>query len=308
MLIVSDTTWTTSKSNISQIGNMRWNNLGGELVDNRIAMNDWATDKNNNNRKKAIRIAKPTATTKSQICRPNFISESIAVKNISQIDKDVWLIDFGKNFTGWMKMKINNQKPGDTIDFIYSDFCNKKPEKKSKYKWDFGNEYINQRDGYVSSSSKKGVFCPKFNVHAFRYVIIQGLNHKPKLSDITGYMIESNLDEVGSFTSSDKDLNAIYELNHYTFRCLDIGGYFVDCPHRERLGYGDGQVAIETGILNWGIFIKNGLKIGFLNKLQMEKFQIQLLLPTEQVEDQAGVVLELLYLGKYINIMVIQLF
>ncbi len=64
-------------------------------------------------------------------------------------------------------------------------------------------------------------------------------------------MIESNLDEVGSFTSSDKDLNAIYELNHYTFRCLDIGGYFVDCPHRERLGYGDGQVAIETGIYNF---------------------------------------------------------
>jgi len=26
-------------------------------------------------------------------------------------------------------MKINNQAPGDTIDFIYSDFCNKKPEK-----------------------------------------------------------------------------------------------------------------------------------------------------------------------------------
>ncbi len=174
LIIVSDTTWTTSNSNISQIGNMRWNNLGGELVDNRISMNDWATDKNNNNRKNAIRIAKPTATTKSQICRPNFISESIAVKNISQIDKDVWLIDFGKNFTGWMKMDIENQKLGDTIDFIYSDFCNKKPEKKSKYKWDFGNEYINQRDGYISSSSKKGVFCPKFNVHAFRYVIIQG--------------------------------------------------------------------------------------------------------------------------------------
>jgi alpha-L-rhamnosidase len=48
-------------------------------------------------------------------------------------------------------------------------------------------------------------------------------------------------------------LNDIHELNRYTFRCLDIGGYYVDCPHRERLGYGDGQVAVETGIYNFDL-------------------------------------------------------
>jgi alpha-L-rhamnosidase len=82
-------------------------------------------------------------------------------------------------------------------------------------------------------------------------VIIQGLKYKPKGQDIKGFKIESDLDGAGSFSSSDKDLNAIYELNRFTFRCLNIGGYYVDCPHRERLGYGDGQVAIETGIYNF---------------------------------------------------------
>jgi len=252
-VIVSDTTWMTFNSNISQIGSWRWNKMGGELIDSRISMNDWQSDKIIKNSKKAINITKPQAVTKSQICRPNVISDTILVKYISQISEDTWLIDFGKNFTGWMKMNIKNQNPGDTIDFIYSDFCNKIPKRKLKYRWDFGNNYIDQRDAYISSSADSGVFCPKFNFHAFRYVIIQGLNYKPHASDISGYMIESDLTEAGSFSCSDKDLNAISELNRFTFRCLDVGGYYVDCPHRERLGYGDGQVAVETGIYNFDL-------------------------------------------------------
>ncbi|MDO8952669.1 MAG: family 78 glycoside hydrolase catalytic domain, partial [Draconibacterium sp.] len=249
-VIVSDTTWRTSNSNISQIGNWRWNDMGGELIDSRISMSDWSTDKIKTN---TISIQKPQAVTKSQICRPNIISDTILVKYISQIDKDVWLFDFGKNFTGWMKMKIKNQNSGDTIDFIYSDFCNKTPERKSKYTWDFGNAYINQRDAYICSVADSGIFCPKFNFHAFRYVIIQGLQSKPQFEDMAGYMIESDIAEVGNFSCSDNDLNAIYELNRFTFRCLNVGGYYVDCPHRERLGYGDGQVAIETGIYNFDL-------------------------------------------------------
>ncbi len=249
--IISDTSWKTSNSNISQIGNWRWNQMGGELIDSRISMSEWFAGEIGENWKNAIRIKKPEAVTKSQICRPNVITDTIAVAAISQIDKNVWLVDFGKNFSGWMKMKIKNQSPGDTIDFIYSDFCNKTPERISKYEWDFGNKYINQMDSYVSSKSDSGIFSPRFNFHAFRYVIIQGLNYKPQFSDISGYMIESDLSPSGNFSSSDNDLNAIYDLNHYTFRCLDNGGYYVDCPHRERLGYGDGQVAIETGIYSF---------------------------------------------------------
>ncbi len=251
MDIVSDSTWMTSNSNISQIGKWRWNQMGGELIDSRMPINGWESGKIGQDQKNAIRMAKPQAITTAQLCRPNVISDTIPAKNISQIAEDVWLVDFGKNFTGWMQMKIRNQNPGDTIDFIYSDFCNKIPERKSKYKWDFGNKYIDQRDAYISSSSDSGIFSPKFNFHAFRYAIIQGLNYKPQVRDIAGYMIESDLAEVGEFSCSDSNLNAIYELNRYTFRCLDIGGYYVDCPHRERLGYGDGQVAIETGIYNF---------------------------------------------------------
>ena len=63
-------------------------------------------------------------------------------------------------------------------------------------------------------------------------------------------LIESDLESVGSFACSNELLNRIYRLNLWTIRCLDLGGYLVDCPHRERLGYGDGQVSAETCLMN----------------------------------------------------------
>ena len=40
-------------------------------------------------------------------------------------------------------------------------------------------------------------------------------------------------------------------MNRWTQRCLNLGGYYVDCPTRERWGYGDGQVAAEGFLSNF---------------------------------------------------------
>ena len=95
-IVISDTSWKTSNSNIKQIGNWRWNQMGGELIDTRISMREWFEGKIGENWKNAIGISKPQAVTKSQICRPNVITDTIAVKEISQIDENIWLVDFGK--------------------------------------------------------------------------------------------------------------------------------------------------------------------------------------------------------------------
>jgi alpha-L-rhamnosidase len=252
IVIASDTTWRTSGSNIKQIGAWRWNKMGGELIDGRICMAGWCKEKVG--MKKAVQGKTTSAITKSQICRTNQITEKVVVEKITEIEKDVWLVDFGKNFVGWMEIKIKDQQSGDTINFVYSDFCNQSPKRLSKTKWDFGNKYINQEDAFICSGKTGDVFCPKFNYHAFRYAIIGGLKNKPDNGDISGFTIEANHSSTGTFSSSDKDLNAIHELNKFTFRCLSIGGYYVDCPHRERLGYGDGQVAVETGIYNFDLY------------------------------------------------------
>jgi alpha-L-rhamnosidase len=162
-VIVSDTTWLTFESNIRQIGRWRWNQMGGELIDGTFSMNNWQEGIAKGDPKYATVISKPPAQTRAQLCRRNIISDTLQVQDIKAIGENIWLVDFGRNFTGWMEMKIRNQSPGDTIDFIYSDFCNKIPERRSTYRWDFGNEYIDQRNGYICSGSAEENFCPKFN-------------------------------------------------------------------------------------------------------------------------------------------------
>jgi hypothetical protein len=47
-------------------------------------------------------------------------------------------------------------------------------------------------------------------------------------------------------------LNQIYRTVTWTWECLSLGGYVVDCPTRERLGYGgDSGTSIETGLINF---------------------------------------------------------
>ena len=64
-------------------------------------------------------------------------------------------------------------------------------------------------------------------------------------------LVDSDLEAAGSFECSNDLLNRIHSANQWTQRCLDLGGYYVDCPHRERMGYGDGQVAAEGFMTNF---------------------------------------------------------
>ena len=49
-------------------------------------------------------------------------------------------------------------------------------------------------------------------------------------------------------------MNRIYDTTLWTFRSLSLGGYTVDCPHRERRGYGgDAHATMETAMMNFGM-------------------------------------------------------
>jgi alpha-L-rhamnosidase len=95
-------------------------------------------------------------------------------------------------------------------------------------------------------------FRSRFNYHGFRYVRVLGVNAAPAPGDATGYFIRTAYRRAGEFTSSDDLLNQIYQLVTRTYEALTLGGYVVDCPTRERLGYGgDAGTSFETGMFNF---------------------------------------------------------
>jgi hypothetical protein len=106
----------------------------------------------------------------------------------------------------------------------------------------------NWRSGQFGGEEVTGnVEEQKFNYHGFRYVKISNLGKAPEIRDIKAHLIHTDFELTSTFVSSDDDLNRIHDMISYTLRNVGLGGYLVDCPHLERLGYGgDGNASTVT--------------------------------------------------------------
>ncbi|MGA2035483.1 MAG: alpha-L-rhamnosidase C-terminal domain-containing protein, partial [Thermoguttaceae bacterium] len=102
---------------------------------------------------------------------------------------------------------------------------------------------------YVPGPAGKGTFRNRFNYSVGRWITIQGLAAKPAPADVRAWLVRSDYRRAADFECSDKLLNDIYRTTLWTFENLSLGGYVVDCPHRERMGYGgDAHATTETAL------------------------------------------------------------
>ena len=80
---------------------------------------------------------------------------------------------------------------------------------------------------------------------------IIGLKKKPKISDIIGLSIHSNVSNESSFSSSSELLNSIQKAAERTF-LANLISVQSDCPAREKFGYGgDLNATSESFIYNF---------------------------------------------------------
>lgn len=104
-----------------------------------------------------------------------------------------------------------------------------------------------QIDQYIASGRGQEYFINKFNYHGFRYVKIINIPSAPEISNVKAHLIHTDFEQIAQFECSDPEMNQIHDMIQYTLRCLSLGGYLVDCPHLERLGYGgDGNASTVT--------------------------------------------------------------
>jgi alpha-L-rhamnosidase len=265
-VIGTDSRWLCTPSSHSRLGNWKWNNMGGEHIDARRAIDGWSKAGINEESWLPVKeVTQPTGKVASQACAPNRIGETIALKAIRKLAPNTWELDFGKNLTGWMRLHLAKLNSGAKITMRYADkhFDNpadnppietKTMARKSLWtveteKKPIAYQVYGQIDEFISSGKNAEVFCSKFNYHGFRYVIIEGLSEAPTVNDAEALLIETDLNRASSFECSNDLFNRIHNVNIWTIRCLNLGGQMVDCPHRERRGYGDGQTSIAAQIM-----------------------------------------------------------
>lgn len=266
LTVGSDAAWICAPSTYTPIGDWKWDGMGGERYDARNGIAGWnEAGCTAGEWIPVLEVAAPAGAVTAQSCPPNRIGEVMPLVASRALGPDTWELDFGTNLTGWLRLRLPQMKAGDRVVLHYADKRFQtaggdvtpagkiNPTSQKTFGTADGPvsyQTFNQTDEFISAGKPAEQFCSKFNYHGFRYVIAEGLPARPAPGDAEALLVESDLETTGSFECSSDLFNRIHRAGLWTLRCLDLGGYMVDCPHRERLGYGDGQVGIESLAMN----------------------------------------------------------
>jgi alpha-L-rhamnosidase len=251
--IVTDTSWETKPSERKLLGEWRWGKFGGEQVDARnVDKHWWQVKKSTQGWTPVVAVDVADVPCSAQRCQGNTGVRVITPQSVEMLDEETVLVDFGTNLTGLMEMTFRELKSGQKVTLYYADFDGRPEKDRWRAKQTRKNFSIfGQYDEFISAGAAVEQFSNVFNYHAFRYVLIEGLGYLPEKVDTAAVAIETAVDETGTFSCSNGLYNRIHEMVRWTYRCLNLAGQTVDCPHRERLGYGDGQTIMDTGLFNF---------------------------------------------------------
>lgn len=261
--------WKTRPSGYSHIGQWTWNDFGGERIDSAAHLPDWCRPGlDTASWVNAGEAPAPQGAPVNHLAPLNRSGERLPAREIIPLADGRYEIDFGANLTGWLRLEFPRLKAGQLVRMHFADrvftngvhaspigdipvsggSCVSFPRMGGGH-----NLYqtYHQTSEFVSAGVPGEEFCHKFNYAGFRHVVVEGLDTAPRKEDATALLVESALVDTGSFECSDPLLNRIHQVNRWTLRCLNLGSYMVDCPHRERMGYGDGQVSLEGMMMNF---------------------------------------------------------
>jgi alpha-L-rhamnosidase len=237
-VLITDPSWTCRNSGYSALGTWYAGRFGGEIIDGSLLLTDMKATSLDEARWEPVKTFElNSGEITPQMTEPNKITATFKPENIKPAGDSTWIVDMGTTLTGWAGISFPLLKAGQVVKIEYCDHL----ENDGK----FVNQ--NQEDRYIAAGKKGETFCSRFNYHGFRYMKISGLKEAPLSESITAYLIQTGFRSASSFECSDPDINRIHDMISYTLRCLSLGGYLVDCPQLERLGYGgDGNASTET--------------------------------------------------------------
>jgi alpha-L-rhamnosidase len=233
-------------------GPIRFDNVRtGELYDARRAITGWCDPTGDRSSwADAVECDGPAGRLHAQTLPPMRIVKTIPAQRITQPIPGVYIVDFGVNITGWVRLRVCGPA-GTVITLRHAERLTEggllHTENIDGLLFDPGF----QTDQYICSGDGLEVWEPRFTYHGFRYVEVTGFPGTPDLGAFEARVVHTDLAEAGSFSCSHALLNRIQEatLRSYTGNFHSIP---TDCPTREKNGWtGDAHLATETGLFNF---------------------------------------------------------
>ncbi len=261
-IIISDNTEHQVLSNeswkITANGPIRDNNeYHGERYDARMELPDWDKAEFDDSAWEVVDICdSPSEQLLPTPVLPIRVMETISPKKINQLGNGKYVIDFGQNISGWIRIKTKGKK-GHKITLRFAEIL------KSDGNIDRTNlSEAESTDEYILKGAQEEIWEPRFTIHGFRYAEISGFENEISGHNIQAKLIHNKMDTSGFFKCSNEILNQIYRACFYgiadNYRSIPL-----DEPVRsERLGYlGDRSIVAksESFIFNNQLFYEKWL-------------------------------------------------
>lgn len=203
----------------------------------------------------AYELTTPPGMLQAQFIEPIKVIEEIKPVSICKDPKGNFVIDFGQNFAGWIKMKMRGPV-SSTITMKFTEFLDEDGSLSMEYLRvaDPTYKYPMQTDVYMLKGEDDEEYCQRFTYHGFKFVGVEGYEGELTLNDITGYVVHSSVKQSGDFNCSNKLINQIQKNILWTERS-NLYGIPTDCPQRsERQGWlNDMTARAESAVYNFNL-------------------------------------------------------
>lgn len=242
-VIVSDPTWRTAPGPV-----VRNSIYLGEIYDARREVADWNTPGFDASGWRAAATADaPGGRLIANFAPPIREQKSFTAKKITEPKPGIYLVDFGRNFTGTMKMRVRGEA-GQAVTLRYGELLHEDGTvnvmtgvcgqiKRPGVGGPGAPDVAEQTDTYILRGGGEEIYTPRLTFHGFRYAQVSGYPGKPSVKDFTAIPLRCDVERVGRFACSNAMFNDIETMVLRTFES-NIMGVQSDCPHRERFGYG----------------------------------------------------------------------
>lgn len=236
-------------------GPIVFNNIyGGDTYDANYELGDWNVVNYDENNWGNAKIASPKLSTISaqQISAIKKLKELDPTKVFKGTDGE-WIVDFGQNIAGWVKINVKEKK-NQLIEIITTEALLTNGKDIFKGSTGGGANGMTQLYKYICKGEGVESWEPKFSYHGFRYAKIKGISRKPDADMIKAVLVATDIQETGSFTSSDALLNKMHKISKWTI-VDNVHGIPEDCPHREKCGWlGDAHAFCEYALYNYDMY------------------------------------------------------
>ena len=199
--------------------------------------------------------------------------EELTPVSVFEPKENVFVYDFGQNFAGTCRIRVTGEC-GQVLTLRYGEILNAETLNNADDAvgtvWTENLLTAEATDYYVlKGDADSESFEPKFTYHGFRYLQITGLEEPLPIEDVKGIVLSSDLEQTGSFESSNELLNQFYESTRRSQKSNFLDNP-TDCAQRdERHGWaGDAQIFSLTASyhMNTYQFYKK-----YLNELKLNQ-------------------------------------